>query len=225
VTNGAWTTAPYEAQFLKLLDTTAPVATPAQPGGGEPYGYAIGNSVTFTWPSVAPDAEGVTPVYRVNVSIDGGAVISLTTSVPSYTATAGENHTVSITVQAVNPNDPTQAGPASTASATIHLLNASADADADGQSNGAEQTAGTNPFADASVFKIIDVQRPAVSQIALTWSSVAGKQYEVLAATSADGTYNVISGAQPISSAGAMTSFTDTSASGTAKYYKIRVVP
>ncbi|HZJ16404.1 MAG TPA: hypothetical protein VFD27_15220, partial [Chthoniobacteraceae bacterium] len=118
-----------------------------------------------------------------------------------------------------------QAGPASTASATIHLLNASADADADGQSNGAEQTAGTNPFADASTLKVIDIQRPGASQIALTWSSVAGKQYEVLAASSVDGTYSVISGAQPIPSAGANTSFTDTSASGTAKYYKVRVVP
>jgi hypothetical protein len=52
-----------------------------------------------------------------------------------------------------------------------------------------------------------NVQRPGASQIALTWSSVAGKQYEVLAATSADGTYSVISGAQPIPSAGANTSF------------------
>ena len=224
-TDAAWATAPYEAQFLKLLDTTAPIATPAQPVGGEPYGYAIGNSVTFTWLSVAPDAEGVTPVYRVNVSIDGGLATSFITSAPTYTVTAGEHHTVSITVQAVNPNDLTQAGPASMASATIRLLNAAADADADGQSNGAEQTAGTNPFADASVFKVIEIQHLGGSQIALTWSSVAGKQYEVLAASSADGTYNVISGAQPIPSAGANTSFTDSSAGGQMKYYKVRVAP
>jgi hypothetical protein len=36
-----------KAQFLKLLDTTAPIATPAQPLGGEMFGYAIGNSVNF----------------------------------------------------------------------------------------------------------------------------------------------------------------------------------
>src|SRR5262249_1596747 len=107
--DAAWPTAPYEAQYLKLLATTAPTATPAQPQGPNVFAYAIGNTVTFTWPTVAPDAENVTPSYRVNVSINGGASTSFVTTAASYTATAAEGQTVNVTVQAINPSDTTQA--------------------------------------------------------------------------------------------------------------------
>lgn len=220
-TNGAWATAPYEAQYLKLLDTTAPIAVPSQPQGPV-FAYAIGSSVTFTWPAVAADSEGVVPVYRVSVSINGGAATTYTATSPSYTVTAAEGQTVTLTVRAANPNDVSQTGPASTASAAVKLLAANGDEDGDGQTNAAEQAAGMNPRDNASVFKITASVRTGVSSVQLTWTSVAGKNYEVWATSDLALPFVKISGASSIPGAGSSTVFTDTSATGNARFYQVR---
>lgn len=223
-TDPGWATAPYEPQYLKLYDVTAPVLTPSQPAGPNAFPYEVGNSVTFTWPTVAPDSEGVVPSYRVNVSINGGAPTTFTTSAASYTASASAGQTVQITVQAINPNEPSQAGPASTASAAIRLLAAGGDEDADGMLNGSEKTAGTNPLDTASLFKVMQVTRPSANSVQLIWSSVAGVTYRVLSATDPSQTFLPIAGSETTAT-GTTASYTDANAGMGPKFYKVRVGP
>ena len=223
--NAAWTSAPYEAQYLKLLDTTAPTATPTQPTGPNVFAYAIGNAVTFTWPAIAADGEGIAPSYRLSVSINGGAPTNFLTASPSYTVNAAEGQTVVVSVQAANPDDPTQSGPASVASSSIKLLAGAGDEDGDGQSNEAEHAAGMNPLNNASVFKITATSRPTATSVTVTWASAAGRNYELWATTDLSLPFAKVSGAAPISSAGSSTSYTDPSADGSTKFYQVRTVP
>lgn len=221
---GAWTTAPYEAQYLKLFDVTAPTAAPAQPAGPHAYPYEVGESVTFTWPTVAPDAEGVVPSYRVSVVINGGTT-HFFTSGTSYTVSAQPGDTVSIHVRAVNPSDTTQQGPASVSSAAITMLDAGGDEDGDGAKNGSERVAGTNPFDIASRFQVIQTSSPATGQVSITWTSVPGKSYQVESAPQAIGPWTPI-GPVHTASAGQFTkSYTDPAVTGDRKFFRVLVVP
>jgi hypothetical protein len=57
---------------------------------------------------------------------------------------------------------------------------AAEDSDADGQNNLAEYSAGTDPADPSSVFRILSILRhPTGTQLTLTWSSVAGRTYQV----------------------------------------------
>jgi glycosidase len=222
--DAAWASAPYEPQFLKLYDVTAPALAPGQPAGPNAFPYETGASVTFTWPAVPTDSEGIVPLYRVVVTLNGVPQPPVFTSATSHTV-GGLNpgDQVSIVVTAVNPEDVTQAGPASPASPTVKVLAAAADEDGDGQSNGAERTAGTNPLAPDSVLRILSLTRPSATSVTLTWSSVNGRNYEVLASATADGVFTPISGL--LEATGATTSYTDPAAGGGAKFYKVRVAP
>lgn len=221
-----WSSAPYEAQFLKLLDTTAPALAPGQPAGPNVYAYALGSSVTFTWSAVAPDAEGVAPRYRVVVTINGApqpAVVVTGTSLNVTGLAPGD--TVSATVTAVNPSDPARAGPASPASATLELLAAATDKDSDGASNGSEEAAGTNPLDPASLFKVLSMARPAAASVEITWSSVPGVSYEVWATGDLLLPFTRISGPTPLPAAGPQTTYADHAAGGARKFYQVRVAP
>ena len=67
------------------------------------------------------------------------------------------------------------------------------------------------------------IVRPAAGSVQITWTSVPGIQYEVLATTSIGIAFSAISGPTPIPAAGATTSYTDTTSAGR-KFYRIRVV-
>src|SRR4029079_5422704 len=79
-TDGAWTTAPYEAQYLKVYDVTAPTTTPGTATPPNAYLYGLGASVLVTWPAAAPDSEGVTPYYNVSVTINGNTNTFITSA-------------------------------------------------------------------------------------------------------------------------------------------------
>ena len=68
--NGGWTNAPFEAQYLKLSDVTPPPA-PASVGIGSTNTYVISNTVTFTWPA-AVDALGGVSGYLVYIGTTPG---------------------------------------------------------------------------------------------------------------------------------------------------------
>jgi hypothetical protein len=85
---------------------------------------------------------------------------------------------VQVTVKAINPDEPTNTGPASIVSDSIKLLDPTADEDSDGQSNANEANSGTNPLDGASVFKVIN---PTMSgdDVSFTIQVVHGYSYTV----------------------------------------------
>ncbi len=225
VSGGGWTTAPFEAQFLKLYDTTAPTLAPGQPAGPSPYAYAIGSSVTFVWSGVAPDSEGVVPLYRVIPTINGLVQPATDVTSTSFLVSGlSPGDLVSLDVVAVNPSDTTQTGPVGVASATVILLALEADEDGDGASNGSEDLAGTSPLDAASLFKIVTISRPAPGAAEIVWASVAGRSYEVWATPDLLLPFVKVSGAAPIPAMGAMTSYPDAAAGNLRKFYQVRVV-
>ncbi len=181
VTVEGWSTDPYEAQYLKVYDVTAPTATPSQPAGdGVRFGCVIGDSVTFDWDTVAPDDGGVTPSYEVSVSINGGAPTTHIVASSFYHVSASAGDEVSVSVKAVNPDDTSASGPASVSSGVVKLLSDSGDEDFDGVTNGDEDTARTNPRDPYSVLRLKHTESAADGKVTLRWASESGVSYGIL---------------------------------------------
>lgn len=183
-TDAAWDTAPYEAQYLKVYDITAPTNTPAQPQMPNTYTYEIGTDVTFTWDPVPADSEGIVPHYEVTLIINSGDPQTFITSDNSFTAIAELGNSVSISIRAVNPNDPSKAGPTSTQSLVVKLLSPTSDEDGDGKSNADEDVADTNPMDAASKFEISSQTMATNGDVTINWDAVSGRTYAIQTRTS-----------------------------------------
>ncbi len=222
--DSAWATAPFEAQFLRLYDVTPP------PNGGTPntpQPYVIGSQVTFSW-TAATDPEGGIRGYEVVITAHG---ISTSTVLfegdvvfNSATVTVPFGQTVTAAVRAVNNAGIKSVVAVASAGGTI-ALDPAGDHDGDGQRNDSEDLAATNPLDSTSRFQIVQTTRLSASSVQLTWSSVPGRQYEVLATSDLSAPFVAISGPTPLPAAGASTSFTDNAAATAPKFYKVRVVP
>lgn len=218
VDDATWATAPYEAQFLKVYDITAPSATPGQPDKPKPFAYEIGDKVTFDWDDVAADAGGVVPHYEVTVTINGSSAGTFITTSSDYEIDAQEGDEVSIIVKAVNPDYTSNAGPSSTASDTVSLLAANGDEDGDGMTNGDEDIAGTNPMDNASRFEITSQTIETNGDVTITWDVVAGRSYTIQSRTDlATGTWGTE--ASGLSSG----NWTDENAIEDQKFYRVVV--
>ena len=220
--NGGWTTAPFEAQYLKLYDLTPP---PAGTAPASAKGYGLGNRVTFNWSAVSDPYGGVSG-YRLIVSTDaaGQNVVfnGLVGNVTSYTLTSVmPGQTLYARIDAVN--NAGVEGALSALSAATPVLDPNADADGDGQSNAAEDAAGTNPLDATSNLRITGVVRSASAHTTqITWSSVAGKQYVVEASSDlTPAGYTAVS--STITATGTTTTFTDSSSSSK-EFYRVRVI-
>ena len=212
---------PYEAQYLKLYDITAPTTAPNTPTGPNPFAYTIGSAVSFSWQPVQSDSEGVVPSYRVNVTVNGVTTSTFNTTNPAYTFSGTVGDRVSVSVQAVNPDDTTSAGPVSTTSATIQTLSPTGDQDGDGASNLAENQAGTNPLDNASVFKIMGIST-GNSQSTVTWASVVGKSYVVESSSDLTQGFTPLSGT--ITATQTQSSYIDMTSTGARKFYRVKLV-
>ncbi len=220
-TDGAWASAPYEAQYLKLYDVTPPPVA-GQPGA--PKAYAIGNSANFTW-TAASDPEGGISGYRLIVgTTPGGSDVfnGAVGNVTSRTVTGVTGQTLYVRVVSIN-NAGIEGG-ASSGSAPVKLLSAAGDEDSDGMVNEAEDIAGTDPLDLASVLKVTNTNVPSAGSFTITWSSVPGKMYRVQASPDLVTAFGDITGNLP-ASGGATTSFTDSGAGGGRNFYRVRVVP
>ena len=213
-----WATVPYEAQYLKVYDTTAPTATPGKPAISGSYAYAIGTTVLFDWDDVAADAGGVVPHYEVIVTVNGSPVSTNITEISEHEVTATQDDEVSITVRAVNPEYTGNAGPSCPASDTVKLLSAGGDEDSDGQTNGDEDVAGTNPLSPGSLFEVASTTVEAGGDVTVTWDTVLDRTYSVQTATT------LISNSWT-TVASNLTSgmWTDTNPSETNKFYRTQV--
>ena len=219
--DSGWSTAPFEAQYLKLYDLTPP---PTDTAPASAKGYGLGNSVTFNWSAVSDPYGGVSG-YRLIVSTDaaGKNVVfsGLVGNVTSYTLTGvSPGQTLYARIDAVN--NAGVEGALSAASAATPVLDPNGDADGDGQTNAAEDLAGTNPLDATSALRITGVVRNASAHTTqVTWSSVAGKQYQVEAASDlATGTFTAVSGT--ITATGTVTTYTDTS-TNPKEFYRVKV--
>ena len=220
--DGAWATAPFEAQYLKLYDVTPP---PTDTAPAPAKAYALGNSATFNWPAVTDVLGGISG-YRLIVSTDaaGNNVVfnGLVGNVTAYTINGVvPGQTLYARVDAVN--NAGVEGPLSATSVGTPVLDPAADADGDGMTNAAEDAAGTNPLDAGSNFRVQSVVRSAVNaSVQITWSSVAGKRYQVESTTNlASGTYTAVSAV--LTATAGSTSFTD-QPTGTMLFYRVRII-
>jgi len=218
-TDGAWGTAPYEAQYLKLYDVTPP---PAAGAPGTPKAYAIGNQAVFSW-TPASDPEGGISGYELTITGAGAPQVITLGNVTSHTFIGAIGQTLQATVRAINGAG-IKGATSMTSSATV-LLSATGDQDGDGMANGSEETAGTNPLNGSSVFRVTEITWVSPSSAQLTWSSVPGIQYEVRATTDLSVPFANISGATPIPATGNSTTYLDNSAAESRRFYSVRVVP
>ena len=218
---GEWDSVPYEAQYLKLYDVTVPSAAPGTPALPNQYGYAIGNrSIRVSWAPVI-DSEGVQMTYKVTWFLNNVMQPPRFTTNTYSDFAFNPGTTVSVSVQAINPNNPNSPGPSS-APTFIRYIDGNADDDGDGHTNGEEDLAATNPFDALSAFRVLEVTKPAASSFTVTWTSVVGRNYQVQASSSPGGTYTDIG---PVhAGTGSSMSYTENSVAGSARFYRVRVV-
>jgi hypothetical protein len=212
-TDAAWSTAPYEAQYLKLYDVTAPSTTPGTAAPPDAYLYGLGSNVMVTWAAAQPDSEGITPCYKVSVTINGNTTSFITCST-SANLSGAIGQTLTVVIQTVNPNDNTVMGPSSSP-VNIKLLDPNADDDGDGMTNSAEDAAGTNPLDPHSLFHVTGITTSSI-----TWSSVPGKTYHVYTSTTPGGTYTPV-GADIVANAATASEAISVT---TPAFYKVQLV-
>lgn len=217
--DAGWQTAPFEAQYLKLYDVTAPTGTSGNPSGPNVYFYSLGNSVTINWSAALPDSEGITPCYKVTVTINGSPT-SFDTCSTSMTLSGAVGQTLTVVIQTTNPSDNSVTGPGSVP-VNFKLIDPNSDDDGDGMINSNEDVAGTNPLDPLSIFHVMNITRPDANNISVTWSSVVGKKYQLESATAPNGTYTNI-GPQ-ITATGATSG--ETVSATTSGFYRVEVVP
>jgi hypothetical protein len=218
---GTWSTAPFEAQYLKVYDVTAPVNSSGSAMTTNSYSYALGTSGTISWAAAAPDSEGVTPCYQVSVTINGNTT-SFVTCGTSTTINAAPGQTASVVIQTVNPNDNSMTGPA-TSPTLVKFIDVNGDDDGDGLTNGKEDLAGTNPFDPRSNLAVTTLTIVDANNASLSWATVTGKDYQVQSAT-APGPGSGYSSVGPVvPGTGGIVSRSVPLSSGI--YYRIVVVP
>jgi hypothetical protein len=209
-TDDAWSTAPFEAQYLKLYDVTPPPSVAGTPTISS--STTANGTTTVSWSAVT-DPEGLTPTYRVTAS-NGSTVETTSTSVSFPGLNPG---TYTFTVTALNPNDPSKTSIASISSPSVRSLAATGDEDNDGQTNADELIASTDPLNANSRFAIETILATP-SGFTLTWTIVPGKTYTVEAREDlSSGTW------VPVATGLTNGTYTDSVISPFRKFYRLKV--
>lgn len=221
LTNGAWSSAPYEAQYLKLYDVTPP-PTPGAPASPSLSAYVIGNQVTFSW-SPASDPDGGVAGYYLQIGTSSGGADVFDGGLPglSQAVTVAFGATVHARVQQIN--NAGIYGPYSGSSASVIALDPAADSDGDGQNNASEDLAGTNPLLAASSLKVTGIQVPG-ADVLVTAATVAGKVYQLETSATLLPPWEPVGPA--VTASGPATAFTHPAGAADPKrFYRVRLVP
>lgn len=222
-TDGDWSPAPYEAQYLKLYDVTPPPAPNAPAPDLALFGAVVGNQVTFSWSAASDPDGGVSGFYlQIGTTAGGFDVFNGQTTATSQSVTVPYGTTLYARVQQINAAG--IYGPYSSASASVQTLDPAADNDGDGQSNAAEQTAGTNPLSGNSVLKATATAIVG-NDVNIIVATVSGKSYQLETSTTL-AALSWTSLGTPVTATGPSTTFTHTNGAGDGKrFYRARVVP
>jgi hypothetical protein len=218
------------AQFLKIVDVTPPPATAPRS-----LYYMIGSNGSFTWTSTATPQDNVTE-YRISIGTTPGATnlvnnasVAATQSSYSFTGTEGQTYYATLTAvssagvsSTSTSSDAGSPNPASTTT-PVKLISATADEDADGQSNAQEDIAGTNPFDKTSRFIITHIAKTGNNTL-LQFPTVVGRYYHIQSSTNLTTWTDEDEPTARNQQATATTqSFTDLGTTGQRKFYRAQV--
>lgn len=117
-TDGGWTSAPFEAQYLKLYDVTPP-ATLAAPATGNVY--VVGDSVAFNWTALNDPDGGVSGYYVIVGTTPGGSNV-FTGIVTGTTLTVTNNYGARLYAEVSAINNAGIQGSLSASSAGVVLV-------------------------------------------------------------------------------------------------------
>ena len=182
--DAAWSIAPFEAQYLKIYDTTAPTTAAGLPVASINGTWTIGSNVTFSWTAAPPDSEGIVPKYRVHITANGQSTSEIVEGT-SYSFTTTADAEVQVAVQPVNPEDPSSVGTTTSFTAPIYALTPDGDYDRDGQSNAAESLAGTDPLSASSRFEVQSLGLTQ-GQVQIQWTPAPDRTYTIERRTALD---------------------------------------
>jgi len=119
--NAGWSSAPFEAQYLKLYDVTPP-PTPSAPGTSATNNYVLTNVVTFNWAAVIDTQGGISGYYvTIGTTAGGSDVFSGTVNGTSVTVT--NNYGAHLYAQVSAVNNAGIQGAASAISPGVALVN------------------------------------------------------------------------------------------------------
>ncbi|MCP5546907.1 MAG: hypothetical protein H7A50_05980 [Akkermansiaceae bacterium] len=217
----AWNQRPFEAQYLKLYDVTPPPA-PGVPAGPGLFGYVVGDSAIFTW-TPAADPDGGVSGYHLQIGTTPGASDLLDDTTDSTSRMiVGLAYGSTVYARVSQLNNAGIEGPFSAASTSLAVLDPAADSDGDGQSNAAEESAGTNALDASSVFKATSIVESG-ADITVTAATVAGKFYQLETSTTLSPPWAPIG--SPVEATGPSTPFIHPNGAGeTKRFYRVRVV-
>ena len=201
----------------------APTSAPGTPIGPSAYPYTTSSDVRFAW-APAPPEDGIAPLYRVTISKNGNTSARLT-GLEEINVTTAVGDVISVTVQAINPLDYSRIGAVTAVGAATTVLDAQSDPDFDGLNNGAEESAGTDPFDEKSALNG-GIAGMGGGFITLNWPSIPGKSYRVQWCDNLATAFTVTGQSAVIpASSGTTTMWTDQDPSASNRYYRIILVP
>jgi hypothetical protein len=219
----AWNQRPFEAQFLKVYDVTTP-PSPSSPAGPNLYAYVVGNSASFTW-SPAADPDGGISGYHFQLGSTAGG-FDLSDEVVSGTSLSvtGLAYGSVVFARVSQINNAGIEGPYSASSVAITILDPVADQDGDGQSNAAEQTAGTNP-SDGSSYLHATAIFSGVADVSVTVATVPGRTYQLETSTTLTAGSWSNAGSAILATGNSTVLIHEDGAGDDKRFYRARVVP
>jgi hypothetical protein len=198
-TDGGWSSAPYEAQYLKVYDVTPP---PAPTFTSPSWALAPAAVVTWAEPSLGPD--DALSGYRLNASFTSALGANVN-------GTAGQ--TLALSLNAVST-----AGIDSAATTlNLRFYAPTGDDDGDGAGNAAEVLAGTDPGNPADWLRLT-----VVNPNLLSANTVPGKRYQLETSTALAGW---AAAGEVITATSGQVEFPLTASGEPRRFWRLRVVP
>ncbi len=173
--DAAWSTSPYEAQFLKVYDVTPPPA----PASVSAPAWSVGTALPLDFDISTYGAHDNVVSYRITVFDAGNQPIHTQgvggydgVTLPVNPAWYGQTVTLQTTPVSAAGIDGT-----AVTSDPVLLLDPVGDHDDDGMSNADEVTAGTDPTNGAEVLALDGISVPA--EASMTFTTRPGRRYQL----------------------------------------------